>query len=340
MKEAASRVVNTLGVTDYFAVIEFNDKARLLDGVDDNGSDSAPLLIRATSENKEKILGKINGLSPGGGTDFYSGFDLAFDTFKASALNEKSTNCHKAILFLTDGAMTDSESEFFSLIDRRRLEVDASNPPVFFTYSFGSGADERVPSKIACNYRGIWADIKDGGNLSETMGAYYKYFAYGLSANDTDDMDNSFVAWVEPYEYNTGVGLGTTASAPVYDKSVDPPILVGVVGMDISFAAMERALGKDEQETKDAVIEKIVHRSVASCHRVVLTDCQLESLRRFGASDRENSRATCNTCNTVDIKPLKSSLCEGNYPSDIWHNKYNDGRSYEERGKNDSEKYF
>ena len=32
------------------------------------------------------------------------------------------------------------------------------------------------------------------------MGAYYKYFAYGLS------QDEDYVAWVEPYEFASGIG--------------------------------------------------------------------------------------------------------------------------------------
>ena len=47
---------------------------------------------------------------------------------------------------------------------------------------------------------GIWAQIGDGEDLGESMGAYYKFFAYGLS------QDEDFVAWVEPYEFATGVG--------------------------------------------------------------------------------------------------------------------------------------
>merc|ERR1712130_825252 len=95
------------------------------------------------------------------------------------------------------------------------------------------------PKQIACENDGVWARIEDDEDLSESMGAYYKYFAYGLGGSNNDD----FVAWVEPYLFATGVGLGTTASAPVYNRKVDPPILAGVVGLDFSFAAMEVALG-------------------------------------------------------------------------------------------------
>ncbi len=333
MQEAAKRVVNTLGISDYFAIVEFNDRADILEGSDDN-----PLLQRATTENKQRLMKKIDGLAPGGGTDFSSGFDLAFDIFKASERNEMSTSCHKAILFLTDGAMGDDEASFFNLLNERLGEYEEGNLPIIFTYSFGSGADETVPKRIACDYRGIWSDIKDGGNLGEAMGAYYKYFADGLSADPgTDDLDLGFVAWTEPYEFSIGVGLGITASAPVYDRSVDPPILVGVVGGDISFAAMERALDKKEKEARDAVITKIVERSGASCQRLDLTDCQLESLRGYGSSDKKNQRATCGSCENSNIKPLKSILCESvNYPDDIWNNRFNQERTYEERG----EKYY
>jgi len=63
-----------------------------------------------------------------------------------------------------------------------------------------------------------------------------------------------------------------------------------------------------------------------------LTDCQLESLRGYGSSDKKNQRATCDSCENSNIKPLKSILCESvNYPDDIWNNRFNQERTYEER---------
>ena len=241
-------------------------------------------------------------LVAGGGTEFYTGFDLAFKTFKSSASAELSSGCHKAILFLTDGMMGDDKNSLMNLISAELEEFDALGRPALFTYSFGSGADSVVPKEIACANDGIWASIRDGGDLSESMGAYYKYFAYGLSGDENKD----FVAWVAPYAYSTTGELGTTASAPVYDRSVDPPVLAGVV----------------------------VERSIATCPKLELSPCQLQSLREFGSGDNTNSGALCSIATSCDTNPLKSPLCSGttvSYPNEIWNNDNNRGRSYEEK---------
>ena len=51
------------------------------------------------------VVNKVRGINPSGGTNFSSGFRLAFETLIASISAERSSGCHKAILFLTDGEM-------------------------------------------------------------------------------------------------------------------------------------------------------------------------------------------------------------------------------------------
>ena len=328
MKEAAKRVISTLGVSDFFSVVEFNSVAKHVG--ESSSGDNTGLMQRANDANKSNILGQIDGLGAGGGTEFYTGFDLAFKTFKSSASAELSSGCHKAILFLTDGMIQDSKNTLMNLIAAELSEFDADSRPALFTYSFGSGTDSVVPKEIASANDGIWASIRDGGDLSESMGAYYKYFAYGLSGDENKD----FVAWVAPCAYSTTGELGTTASAPVYDRSVDPPVLAGVVGLDFSFAAMERALGKEGEQSKNAVLERIVERSIAACPKLELSPCQLQSLREFGSGDNKNSEALCSIATSCDTNPLKSPLCSGttvSYPNEIWNNDNNRGRSYEEK---------
>jgi len=324
MKDAAKRVISTLGGSDYFSVIQFNSFAYHLGGSGESGG----TLQRATGENKNSMLATIDSLEAAGSTNYSEGFDLAFKTFEASTLAESTSGCHQAILFLTGGIMEHSETALFDLLDTERAKytTKGKDPPVMFTYSFGATADERVPKKIACDYRGIWSKINDGGDLGESMGAYYKYFAYGLGNATNED----FVAWVDPYSFAIGGFLGTTASAPVYDRSVVPPILVGVVGLDFSFAAMERALGEEGQASKNAVIQKIAERSVAVCPKLELTYCQLESLQKYGSGNEVNDEATCG--DSCTIQPLKSPLCsDTTYPAKLWNNLLNEGRTYEER---------
>ncbi len=71
------------------------------------------------------------------------------------------------------------------------------------------------------------------------MSSYYKLFALGLG----DKRNKYFVAWVEPYSYATGGDKGTTVSAPVYDRSVNPPLFIGVVGVDFTVKFMEEIVG-------------------------------------------------------------------------------------------------
>jgi hypothetical protein len=318
MQQAAQRVINTLGVSDYFAVIEFNRNANLI------GADN--LMIRATDTNKKEMVNRINSLTPGGGTNFYSGFNLAFRTFDRSTSGGRSSECSRAILFLSDGALNDDAQKLKAHIksQREKYTLRGESPPVLFTYSFGKGADVSVPKSIACENDGIWAKIGDGGDLAKSMGAYYKYFAYGLG----DKINEDFVAWVEPYEFSSGVGLGTTASAPVYDRSVDPPVLAGVVGMDINFLALERAF-EYVSGSHNEVFDTLVQRSGAVCPKLKISPCQLESLRVYGSGDDTNTDANCNKCSS-EIQPLKPPVCEF-YPNELWDNMRNEGLTFEER---------
>lgn len=332
MKAAAKRVIGTLNFADYFAVIEFNDYASR---VGQSGDRNSPYLLqRASDMNKSDILKSIDKLLAMGSTNFMSGFEFAFQTFQQSDSIEQSSGCNQAILFLTDGEMTDDETALFNLIDLKRNTYSDSSrePPVMFTYSFGSKADILIPKRIACEYGGVWSSIEDGGNLAESMGAYYTYFAQGSGSSSGDS-----VSWAEPYAFFSGTGLGTTASAPVYDRSVTPPIFVGVVGLDISFSAMEIALGENQEATRDVFIKKITELSGGSCHKIDIEECQLQSLRKFGSGDKANDGAACSnstsTCpSSIDsLRPNTPDLCDETYPFNLWANEAFIGRSYEEK---------
>ena len=107
-----------------------------------------------------------------------------------------------------------------------------------FTYALGEGADEEALKNIACNSGGIYANIPDGGDLIEQMSAYYKLYA--ILQGGAENMN--FTTWVEPYLYSSGV-MGTTVSAPVFDRSGNPPLWIGVVGVDFTISELEQAVG-------------------------------------------------------------------------------------------------
>lgn len=326
LKLAATRVIETLGIGDYFTIVEFNDSSRQL-GVQ-NG-----LLTMATDANKEDALKIIQSLSPSGATNYIAGLQLAYDILSNSGAKEISSICRKAILFVSDGQMTvGTPTQLYSMIDDKHTLFTSrgETPPALFTYSFGASADETIPKELSCRYKGIWSRIGDAEDLAEAMGGYYKYFSYGLG----DAVNENFVAWVAPYEYSTGSGMGTTASAPVYDRSVNPPILIGVVGYDFSFAAMQRALGNENSEvSKNAIIDEIVRKSVAYCPLFSLNECQLEALRMYGGSlESGTPDSMCNSCAT-ELPSIRASTCQDSRLNsmNVWNNYNTRSWTYEER---------
>jgi hypothetical protein len=330
LKLAAKRVISTLGISDYFSVVSFSNEASKL-GTEDL------LLTRATDDDKNAALTYIDKLVPDGGTNYYNGFKKAFDIFKESNLREISSGCRQAILFVTDGENQDPKALLYDYIDQEREQyaLKGNEPPAIFTYSFGGSAPEAVPKNLACRYDGVWSRISDKENLADSMGAYYKYFSYGLGGDSTSN--STFVAWVSPYTFSTGGLLGTTASAPVYDRSVDPPVLAGVVGFDFTLAAMERALGKESNESRDIIIEEIVRKSVAKCPNFSLSDCQLESLRMYGTDASGFTEAICDDGSACvsqgGIPSLTSPTCSAADLNNVglWNNINYRKWSFEER---------
>lgn len=322
LKAAAHRVIDTLNAGDFFAIVEFNGEAYQL------GS-TTNLLSRALDSEKEKYRKLVNGLSSGGGTNYNAGFKKAFDILENTGSQDMTSNCRQAILFVSDGENNDPTTNNPLLYDyveaqRAKYTAQSKEPPFIFTYSFGDSANEEAPKALACNNQGIWAAITDAEDLSESMGAYYKYFSYGLS----DAVNSNFVAWTPPYEFFTGGGLGITVSAPVYNRNTSPPIMSGVVGMDFLFAAMETAFGSVTEEARDEIIQKIVDKSIARCPSFGLNDCQIEALRQATSAE-----SMCSTCNVLDIPDIENPICAdtSKFGLTLWQNSKTKWWSYEER---------
>jgi hypothetical protein len=119
----------------------------------------------------------------------------------------------------------------------------------------------------------------DASFIVESFESYYTLFALGLGQNRNEN----FVAWVEPYNFATGGVLGTTVSAPVYDRSKDPPIFVGVVGIDFTMAAFNKALGS-EAGSQEA-LDRVILASTANCPSLDLSICKLERYGRHVTSN-------------------------------------------------------
>lgn len=130
--------------------------------------------------------------------------------------------------------------------------------------------------------------------------------------------------------------LGTTVSAPVYDRTTSPPLFLGAVGIDMFISALDMALGvspddPDASEAQALSLEEIVQASTAFCPELDLTLCELESIRRRGvAGDEALCTSNCSSADFVDIEARTCATIH-DYPSDLIENRRNAGLSYEQR---------
>mmetsp|Transcript_11387 Transcript_11387/g.21552 ORF Transcript_11387/g.21552 Transcript_11387/m.21552 type:complete len:729 (+) Transcript_11387:264-2450(+) len=320
-KEAAITIVSTLTVADRVAIVTFSDTASTVGSFDS--------LVRATGENKRILVRAIGELKANGATNFYDSFRTAFDALDATIRRESTSGCNIAILFMTDGQITTGPGadEVIYLVNNRTEELAEKHgrKTTVFAFSLGLQADHAVAKSIACSTNGIWTPVDDfTGDLVSAMSSYYKLYASGLGEGGNED----FAAWVEPYPFANPAGkVGTTVSVPVYDRSVSPPLFLGVVASDMYMDAMEQVLGEDA--TSSTMLERFVLLSTARCPKIDLTECELDALRFLGGGEG----ATCGVCNATDYTGIVPEKCglESDLPSDLWHNTEKEGKSYEER---------
>jgi len=310
-KQAAITVIETLTVADRVAVVKFSSTAAQIGRYNSS-------LGRATTEYKEELIKAIKGLNANGSTNFYDAFKMAFDTLDTTIRSEATSGCNVAVLFMTDGEISEGlgAEEVIDLVNDRTDQISTryNRKTTIFTFSLGQQADHTVTKSIACSTSGIWTPVADlTGDLVTAMSSYYKLYAVGLGEGENND----FTAWSEPYEFNNPPGkIGTTVSAPVYDRSVKPPLFLGVVAIDIYMDALEEVLGEDA--TSSSMLQRFVLLSTARCPTLKLTECELDALRFFGGGEQ----ATCGICNStayIGIVPEKCPF-QSDLPNNLWHN--------------------
>ena len=210
---------------------------------------------------KRELKRRVNNLQAAGATNFYDAFRRAFQVMEDSLPLELVVDCKTALLFLTDGKMTDppdlDESQVLDFVTQGLADLEEllSHPVHVFSYSISENDDVHTfPKQLACETtsQGIWSKVIDDRTIVDSLSSYSHLFSLGLGEGRNDD----FVAWVEPYLFSTRGEAGVTISAPVFDRSVSPAVLIGVVGIDLLVKALDRALGVEtgSSETYDRIV--------------------------------------------------------------------------------------
>lgn len=304
---------------------------------------------------------KIRALEATGDTNYYNAFNLAFQSLSEAIASETTTGCNAAILFLTDGEDRSNQDVITQVkdeVNNFKTQTGNTREIYIFTYSLGDGVENSPiksdPKGIACETGGLWAHIDDasgsffydGNNVKKAMASYYKLFAIGLGESVNED----FTAVVEPYLFSSSGGgtddaqYGTTVSAPIFDRSVTPPLFLGVAGVDADMKALTEAFGGDDP-SGSKILQEFIKRSTAKCPALQLSECDLEALRLLSNSDdsrcknyRNYMGCNDNTDSLPVVEPRQCGSFTGSPRSgmpesmdDLWINRDNQGESDEQR---------
>mmetsp|Transcript_15592 Transcript_15592/g.30897 ORF Transcript_15592/g.30897 Transcript_15592/m.30897 type:complete len:723 (+) Transcript_15592:115-2283(+) len=323
MKEAAITVIETLSVADKVAVVTFSDDATVLN--------DEFVLVRATKENKDRLIAAINKINVNGATNFHAAYTKTFDLLEETFKKESTTGCNVAVLFMTDGQLTTGPGpdQVIELVNSKaeEFQTDFRRKMTIFSFSVGQDADEVVSKSIACSTDGIWVPIEENKgsetDIATAMAAYYNLYALGLGEGGNED----FVAWVEPYLFFNRKKMGTTVSVPVYDRSVSPHLFLGVAAVDVYMDALEQIIGEDAASSP--MLERFVELSTARCPKIELSERELDALRFLGGGER----ATCGVSNSTGYAGIVPEKCpfESDWPSQLWANTEKENKSYLER---------
>lgn len=120
-------------------------------------------------------------------------------------------------------------------------------------------------------------------------------------------------------EWVPGNALGTTVSVPVYDRSKEPHLFLGVVGIALALSALDQALGI-ANFTSNESFERVVKRSAVRCPVIELNQCEIESYRRQGIAG--NAALCSQNCTESDFVAVEEQSCPfvSDYPRNLWAN--------------------
>lgn len=323
MKKAAIRLINTLTLHDRVAIVTFDNATKII-------ADQNKFLYEATAENKKTLIQYIESMEVGSGTNMYQGLEKAFDILDASFEQNYAVNCNSGILFFTDGRLKKVDgkgpSDVKEMVNRRLNATSASfgKPVLLFTYSVAEEMHDFL-KELACSAEfGIATKIESDEKIVEALASYYQYFAIGLGTKE----NSGYTAWAELYTYTTGNINGTTVSAPVYDRTKSPPLLIGVVAIDITLAALILKLGF---EGINDAIKQLARRSASSCPTYKISPCELDWYRF--ALGGPQTQCLLGNCSIGDLSQTISRSCSDSsmHPNELNANNDLAGLSYEER---------
>nr|XP_006811294.1 PREDICTED: voltage-dependent calcium channel subunit alpha-2/delta-3-like [Saccoglossus kowalevskii] len=309
-KSAIKHVLRTLNFVDYVAIVLFSTEANQLT------IQGKSTLMKATRANLFDLMEELDKVTLDLHTNFEAGFRLAFDILDRSARVGRTANCHKTVLFLTDGAPTRGETDAAKLrniVQQFNTDSDGNKIATIFTYSIGQYAETAITKQIACDAGGVWSQIEDveTSSLTEQLSQYYNYYG-SLQKGETNIM------WTEPIMDAFGADEVVTAAKLIITKEPGEmgsnnisSSVIGVVGMHIS---VEGLLAKDTSSSREDFLT-LLESLALKCPQIEAGDnCALESLRQHVFKDdvltyRQDESKLCNLNSAQECLLPNNTIC-------------------------------
>lgn len=274
LRSNAQGIIDTLSITDWIGVISFNTKVTSFNEI----------LVRASSQNKQSIKSFIAGLTPDSVRNYEIGLREAFRILNNTFQNEYGVkNCATIVIFISDGDPLQGEQNPQNLLNIVK-ELDLYNTTMF-TYGLGSDIQTQILQLFACNFHGIYQLVPTSSDLKSALSTFTFFTSLGLN--------RTTCIWTEPYIDAAGLGWVTTVAYPVYNRSVNPPFLLGVVAADMVMSDIQK-LGQTANDT----LNYLIMRS-QKCSANLLTECNLQFLR--GNHPCNSTNLTCPIATDIQL---------------------------------------
>ncbi|XP_065349965.1 voltage-dependent calcium channel subunit alpha-2/delta-2-like isoform X2 [Cloeon dipterum] len=233
MKIAVKAMLHTLGENDYVNVAWFNNEV-------DWVAPCLPTLVPATSHNKRLMFDAVDQLQEGNYTSYSSALEFAYEAFRMFEEYKQpweGSNCHKVIMFFTDGGTEWPEE----VIKKYQNDTVTRNVRIF-TYASGPHPIPTVILKsIACTTNGYYNTLTALAAIGPRVQDYVKILGRPLIQSGEDTL----YQWTNFYRDIGGLGMMATVTLPVANLTEkNDQSLVGVMGIDMALSELEAQYSK------------------------------------------------------------------------------------------------
>ncbi|XP_064472962.1 voltage-dependent calcium channel subunit alpha-2/delta-1-like isoform X2 [Ornithodoros turicata] len=224
MKLSVKSLLDTFEENDFINVAWFTSQVRWISCFD--------TLVQANRRNKRILARSVDLVTDGGTASLSHALEFAFnklDEFRNNRTSYAGAECIQMIMIFTDGGTEDPSALVKKLNADKQVRI--------FTYVVGPHPIPYATLKaLACNNRGYFSAITSFGSSRYKVQEYIKVLSRPMVLSGEKQF-----AWTNFYKDSGGLGLLTTATLPVYNKtrgSKDQSI-VGVMGIDVSLQELK-----------------------------------------------------------------------------------------------------